>query len=86
MKTAVGLRTNRRLTANLSTQDIQGNYLFLYFIIYYIIGAKPRVYAPPIVNKPTYFNDNSDIYGSKPKALHYGLNNKPETNLSNVDI
>ena len=48
------------------------------------VGAKPRVWAKPEVNKP-YFQDVSDIAGSGPRQLHFGLN-KPETNLSNADI
>jgi len=37
------------------------------------------------VNKPEYTNNNYDIMGSCPRALHVSLN-KPEFNLTNRDI
>ena len=51
-----------------------------------IKGAKPKVYAPESVNKPGYFNDNSDIAGSKSRALHIGLNRGVSGSLVNSDI
>jgi hypothetical protein len=71
-KTAVGLRTKRQFTANLYVDDIS--------------GTKPKVYAPKEVNKPQHFNDNSDILGSKPRALHIGLNRGKSGSLFNSDI
>jgi hypothetical protein len=71
-KTAAGIRTKRNFTANMYVDDIR--------------GAKPKIYAPQTVNKPSYFNDNSDINGSKPRALHIGLNRGKSGSLFNDDI
>ena len=51
-----------------------------------IIGSKPKIYAPKEVNKPSYFNDNSDIIGSKSRALHIGLNRGKSGSLISEDI
>jgi hypothetical protein len=51
-----------------------------------IRGSRPKVYAPKEVNKPSYFNDNSDIVGSKSRALHMGLNRGKSGSLFNKDI
>jgi hypothetical protein len=58
--TTAGFRTKRNFTANMFTDDIK--------------GSKPKIFAPKEVNKPSYFNDNSDIFGTKSRALHIGLN------------
>jgi hypothetical protein len=71
-KTPVGLRTKRNITANMHVDDIS--------------GARPRVFAPKEVNKPHFFNDNSDIFGSKPRTLHVGLNRGTSGSLINDDI
>ena len=71
-KTAAGIRTKRNFTANMYVDDID--------------GAKPKIYAPKETNKPQYFNDNSDITGSKPRALHIGLNRGNSGSLFNSDI
>ena len=71
-KTAQGMRSKRRFTANMYVDDIA--------------GAKPKVYAPKTVNKPTYFNDNSDIEGSKSRALHIGIDRGYTGSLKNDDI
>ena len=60
-KTAQSMRPKRNFTANLHTDDIK--------------GAKPKIFAPAQVNKPEFYNNNSDILGSKPRTLHVGLNN-----------
>ena len=71
-KTAAGIRTKRKFTANMYVDDIT--------------GAKPKIYAPKEVNKPQHFNDNSDIAGSKPRTLHIGLNRGKSGSLFNSDI
>ena len=70
-KTAQGMRTKRNFTANMHLDDI--------------IGARPKVFAPQTVNKPEFYNNNSDIFGSKPRTLHIGLNN-PYGSLKSGDI
>jgi hypothetical protein len=69
--TAKGLRTKRIFTANMHLDDIY--------------GARPKIFAPKIVNKPEFYNNNSDIIGSKPRTLHIGLNN-PYGSLKSSDI
>ena len=65
------MRPKRNFTANLHVDDIQ--------------GARPKVFAPKEVNKPEFYNNNSDIQGSKPRTLHVGLNN-PFGSLKSNDI
>lgn len=43
------------------------------------------MWAPAQVNRPQFFNSNSDIEGSKTRQLHIGLN-KPGYSLVNEDI
>ena len=50
-----------------------------------MLGAAPRIWIKPEVNKPEFVNTNYDIFGSCPRQLHVGLA-KPEYNLSNKDI
>lgn len=71
-KTSAGIRTKRNFTANMYVDDIT--------------GAKPKIFAPKEVNKPTFFNDNSDILGSKSRGLHIGLNRGKSGSLFNSDI
>ena len=49
------------------------------------IGAKPRVWAAPEINKPEFILANHDIEGAGPRQLHVELN-KPRFNLTNRDI
>ena len=49
------------------------------------LGAKPKVWAPKEVNKLSLSNCNSDIDGSRPRALHIGLQGRKDY-LKNDDI
>ena len=70
-KTSQGMRSKRNFTANMHVDDIN--------------GARPKIFAPKTVNKPEFYNNNSDINGSKPRTLHVGLNN-PFGSLVSKDI
>ena len=64
--TTAKLTTNRALSNNLTTGDIQ--------------GAMPKLHGSKVVNRPEFNQTNWDIYGAGPRALHIGLLKK-ETNL-----
>jgi hypothetical protein len=64
-------RKQRDTSSNLNVNDIH--------------GAKPKVFARGLVNKPEFSLTNCDIHGSGPRLLHVGLN-KEYYNLTNEDI
>jgi hypothetical protein len=49
------------------------------------LGASPKLHGSRVVNKPEFSNQNWDIAGAGPRALHMPLN-KPVNNLKTDDI
>ena len=99
VKTAQATLGMRSTSQNLDTQDIQGNMkLCLWWCwLVFNLGCKPKQWVKDEVNRPEFQNQNWDIDGTYPRALHISkLNkvynfaflelNKPEYNLTNEDI
>ena len=72
-----------------NVKDIEGKWLILPFknhnCLLFYLGASPKLHGSRTFNKAEYSNQNWDIHGSAPRALHMPLN-KPNNNQKTSDI